>query len=553
MARGLELVYNHWQPLTDQEYNELIYDFENYCQRGSMIIDKNGIAVPFRLNEAQKAVARFLIEELFKEIPSPINLFIHKSRQMGISVVIAKLEQYVGTRIPNLNMQHVMPTEDDADDLFEKKFVPMFQGTHPDLAPDVYKTTRRLKFLEYGGVKLGSSVTFSSSQKSSANKGQTNQVVIEDEHAAYERVKSLERGLLATMPKAGRALRVVVSTANGMNHFADLSKIAKKSVHWKYLFLPWHMLTEYEMEPTGRLAELSQLSEYEVLLCEIFEKAGYPVQTWARKMAWYDYTYQTEAGLDAEFMYENYPSTAEESFAATGTPVLPAHKLVEFRDAEKKFDFVELRQDDHGRVTIKTAIVSTIKRFAPPRSQGRYAIWADPADGGADGDDSAAVVVDLDTMEDVLCIKEKIDQNDFAELLSHIGHEYNKAEIIIERNTGQSCIDWLVKIMRYPRVWIDPIATTRQRVVYGVYMTRPIKNEAILRMKFLLNNDIYTDYDPDWIEDGLHFVWRKTPSGLQKAEGSEGFHDDTVMARLIGVSTLNMKKYKAYQSSIERK
>lgn len=518
-----------------------------------MIINKNGTAVPFKLNEAQKAVAKFLMAELFKEIPSPINLFIHKSRQMGISVVIAKLEQYVGTRIPNINMQHVMPTEDDADDLFELKFVPMFQGTHPDLAPEVRKTERRLKFIEYGGVKLGSSLTFSSAQKSSANKGQTNQVVIEDEHAAYERVKSLERGLLATMPKAGRALRVVVSTANGMNHFADLSKIAQASSHWKYLFLPWHMISEYEMEPEGRLALLSKLSDYELQLCEIFERCGYPVASWVRKLAWYDFTYQTEAGLDQDFMFENYPSTAEESFAATGTPVLPAHKLIEFRDAQKSFEYVQLRQDDFGRITVEAAIVSTIKRFKKAIPRHKYSIWVDPAEGGADGDYSAAVVVDLDTMEDVLCIKEKIDQNDFAELLSHIGREYNLATIVVERNMGQSLISWLVNIMKYPRVWIDPLATTKQSVAYGVYMTRKVKNEGIYRLKFLLNNNIYTDYDPEWIEDGLHFVWKKTPSGLQKAEGSEGYHDDTVMARLIGSWTLDMKKYKDYQSSIERK
>lgn len=518
-----------------------------------MIIDKNGIARSFKLNEAQIAVAKFLIAEIFKEIPSPINLFIHKSRQMGISVVIAKLEQYVGTRIPNLNMQHVMPTEEDADDLFELKFVPMFQGTHPDLAPEVRKTERRLKFLTYGKRKLNSSLTFSSAQKSSANKGQTNQIVVEDEHAAYERVKALERGLLATMPKAGRALRVVVSTANGMNHFFDLSKIAQKSEHWKYLFLPWHMISEYEMEPAGRLAELTQLTDYELTLCDLFEKHGYPVSSWARKMAWYDFTYQTEAGLDQEYMFENYPSTAEESFAATGTPVLPSVKLVEFRDANVSYKYVQLTQNESGKVTIGPAVVSTMRQFEAPRPRTRYAIWVDPADGGADGDFSSAVVVDLDAMKSVLCIKEKIDQNDFAELLSHIGRAYNNAEIVVERNTGQSLIDWLVNIMKYPRVWIDPIATTKQRVVYGVYMTRPVKNEAILRLKFLLNNDIYTDYDPEWIEEGLHFVWRKTPSGLQKAEGTDGHNDDTVMARLIGAWTLNMKKYKNYQSSLERK
>jgi hypothetical protein len=101
-------------------------------------------------------------------------------------------------------------------------------------------------------------------------------------------------------------------------------------------------------------------------------------------------------------------------------------------------------------------------------------------------------------------------------------------------------------MLKYPNIFIDALHTTRTRVVYGVYMTRPVKNEAILRAKFLLNAGIYTDYDPDFIDEGLHFTWKKTPSGLQKAIGSEGYGDDCVMARLIAMSALNMNKWRDY-------
>lgn len=545
MAKGVEAAYSHWKPLNQQQFNELMLEFEKYCEEGSMIIDKNGLSVPFRLNEAQRAVANFIIEEVFAEIPSPTNLFIHKCRQMGISVVIAKLEAFLCSRKKNLNTQHIMPTEDDADDLCDKKFVPQLQGTHPALLPQTHVTKRRVKFIEFGGVALNSSVTFSSAQKQSGNRGQTNQVVIEDEQAHYERVEYLERGVLATMPKMGLALRVVVSTAYGMNHFYDLSKIAKDSKHWKYLFLPWHMNTEYEMEPTGRLAELSSLTDYEVKLCDLFEEAGYPVETWARKMQWYQYVFETEAKLDWDYMFENYPSTPEESFSATGSPVLPAAKLRQLKDMQKPFKYIELTQDLYGKSNIIESSLSTIKRYAEPIKGRRYIIGVDPADGGADGDASAAVVIDLTTMEDVCCIKERIDQNEFAELLNQLGRYYNNASIVVERNTGQTVIDWLV-MLRYPNIFVDALRTTNTRVVYGVYMTYPVKKDAITRLKFLLNAEIYKDYDPDFIEEGLHFIWKKTPSGLQKAIGSEGHGDDCVMARLIAVETLNMNKWKEF-------
>lgn len=547
MAKNIESLYTHWKPLDQSKFNELMLDFEKFCSEGSMIIDKNGVSVPMVLNEAQKAVADLIIPEVFAEVPSPTNMLIHKSRQMGISTVIAKIEQFLASRKKNLHCQHVMPAEPDADDLCDKKFVPQIQGTHPTLVPETHQIKRRVKFLEFGGVKLNSSVSFMSAEKHSPGHGQTNQVVIEDEHAFYANVVRLEKGLIATMPKVGLSLRVVVSTANGMNHFYDASKVAQKSDHWKYLFLPWHMLAEYELEPEGRLKDLTHLTEYELKLCDIFEKAGYPVDSWARKMQWYQYVFETEAKLDENHMYANYPSTPEESFSATGSPVLPEKVLHSYREANKPFKYIEVTQNVQGKTEIHETVLSTIKQYAPPVPGRKYVLGADPADGGADGDASSAVIIDLTSMENVCCIKEKLDQNEFAELLNHLGRYYNNASIVPERNTGQTLIDWLV-MLNYPNIYIDALHTTRSRVVYGIYNTTAIKNDAIRRLKFLMNAGIYKDYDPDFIEEGLHFTWKKTPSGIQRAVGSEGYGDDCVLARLIAVASLNMTKFKGYSS-----
>lgn len=552
MAKVIEAVYSHWKPLSQDKYNELMLDFEKFCEEGSMITNKNGIPVPFKLNEAQKIVASAIIEAVFAEIPVPTNVFIHKCRQMGISVVIAKVQQYIGTRTRNINMQHIMPTEADAEDLAEKKFVPMLESTHPDLLPKMSVVKRRVKFTELDGIKLDSSVSFTSSQNQSGNRGQTNQVVIEDEHAHYERVEYLERGVLATMPKVGRALRVVVSTAYGMNHFYDLSKVAKDSDHWKYFFLPWWLLEEYEMEPQGRLKELTTLTEYEVKLCAIFEENKVPVSKWARKMQWWNYTFETEAKLDMEFMYENYPSTPDESFAATGAPVLPANILREYKENPRAFKYVEITQDNMGRGSIRETNISSIKQFQPPMPRKKYLMSIDPAEGGADGDNTAMVVVDEATMEEVLTVKDKLEETEAAELANIIGRLYNNATIIVERNMGKVIIEWLV-MLKYPRIYIDPLHTTRTRVQYGVYMTYPAKREAIARMKFLLSSRNYKSWDTDFLEEGLHFVWKKTPSGLQKAIAEEGYSDDAVMARLILVFTLNMNKFSGYNKDTENK
>lgn len=372
-------------------------------------------------------------------------------------------------------------------------------------------------------------------------------MVIEDEYAKYTNATRLNKGLVATMPKAGLALRVIVSTAEGMNHFYDLSKVAKNSEHWKYLFLPWHMLKEYEMEPIGRLKDLTRLTEEDLKLCDIFEREGYPVSTWARKLQWYWYTWETEAEKDWDIMFANYPSTPEESFSATGSPVLPEKVLHAYKEADKPFKYIEVSEDIHGKSSINETVLSTIKQFEKPIPGHRYVCGADPADGGSDGDHSSAVFIDLTTMNNVCCIKEKLDQNEFAELLNRLGRYYNNASIVPERNTGQTLIDWLV-MLHYPNIFVDALHTTKSRVVYGIYTTTAIKNDAIRRLKFLMNSGLYTDYDSDFIEEGLHFTWKKTPSGIAKAVGSEGHGDDCVLSRLLAVASLNMAKYKGYGS-----
>lgn len=545
MAKQVKAVYDHWPALSQRDFDRLMSEFEAFCEEGSMIVNKNGQAVPFELNEAQSLTARWILKEVFKPFPSPINVFIHKSRQMGISVVIAKIEQFLCTKLPNINCQHIMPVEADADDLCDKKFIPLLEGTHPLLLPNVTAIKRRVKFLDMDGKPIKSSVDFTSAENRSGSRGQTNQIVIQDEYAHYGNPEYLNRGVIATMPRTGRSIRVVVSTAYGMNHFYDLSKAAQQSEHWKYYFLPWHMLKEYEREPKGRLKELASLTPYEVKLCEIFEQYKYPVESWPRKMAWYEYTLETEAKMDQDHMFENYPSTADESFAATGAPVLPANKIREFREAEKPYEYVEMIQDSAGKTSIIKTNLSTMKRFAEPIRGRKYIIGVDPADGGEQGDFSAAAVIDLTTMEDVFCIKEKIDQNDFAELLSNLGRYYNNAQIVPERNTGQSLIDWLV-MLKYPNIYINPIHTTKVKVSYGIYMTPMVKKDAITRLKFLINSGTYKSYDPDFIDEALHFVWKKTPSGMQKAIGGEGHGDDVVMSRIIAVAALNMNRYKGY-------
>ena len=108
-SNRVEAAYNHWEPLSDQEFALSMSDFEEYC-KNSLVPDKNGIPVTFVLNEAQKKVAELVLSAMepiinkdptLKFHPVEIQILIHKARQQGITTVFLKLEEFIMSKSTN--------------------------------------------------------------------------------------------------------------------------------------------------------------------------------------------------------------------------------------------------------------------------------------------------------------------------------------------------------------------------------------------------------------------------------------------------------------------
>ena len=884
-------MYNHWEKLADSELRRCLLDFKEYCKQ-KIIINKQGHAVPFELNEAQEAVAELILPFTFAKIPEPVTLVIHKSRQMGISVLLSALEQYIVSRKKNINLSHIFPTEDLAKSFFQEKWLTLLEATHPQLLPDCYATTSPpyVKVRDYLGTSMNCNVRISSAESRGSSRGQplddntplltpdgfkrigdievgdtvlsgdgeptkvlnvyhkglkpmyrltlmdgstvdssiehkwevclredrankkvittgemldmvnagrkvnievggvvglpdkdlpldpyrfglilgdgdinkngmahitsmdkeildlfdgtihktknksvvktcrglshifrglglahkrswekfipeaylvagieqrkellaglmdtdgsistykrergisaktefsttskrlaedvkclvkslggycaisvrdrgdvvingvksrarrqyrltvttpfcpfkikrkaekwiparrkytlgvksvvplntcvpatcieveadchtylagkelvrthnTNQIVMLDEYAYYGNVSNIERGVLATQPKTGMVLTVYVSTANGANHFYDVVKQSQQpNSRIKHLFLPWHMLKEYEIKPdkNSRLYDLDNYvpTEYDLKLMDIFEHEGYPVETWLPKINFYDITLEKEAKGDQDYMFENYPSTPEESFSATGRPVLPAKAINYWIEQEHPTIFIDqFLNEKTNKIEMLPAPRSSIKQFKPPIRGHKYWLAIDPSSGYA-ADRSAGVVVDMDTLEEVAFFTDYIEQTELAELAVNLGTYYNKAVIIPERNMGETMIEFIRQI-GYPRLYIDTQNSSRV-IKYGVRTTRPVKNEAIKKFKFLLNNGLYKPHDLQFLKEAQHFNWVQLPSGGYRAEATgvdddgQPWHDDAVLSRLILMMAIDMGKFKKY-------
>lgn len=549
-ANKVEAVYEHWEPLSDDEFALSMQDFREFC-RNSIVLDENGTPVTFVLNKAQELVADQILsalEPIMKKQPCPsIKVLIHKSRQMGITTILLKLEQYFMTRTKNLNALHVMPTEEECDELKDRKLIPLLQGTHPELLADMSSTANYVDFNSFEGNILDNRLRYMPSGTRGSGHGRTIHLLVEDEYAKYVDPFTLESGILPAM--RGNTARIVLFTAKGMNHAYDLSKEAQRDDNsWVYIFLPWYIMDEYEMEPYGRFKTLEGLTDYDFFLFNEFKTHGVPPEKWARKAAWYDFVWREDAKRDWKYMYENYPTIAEESFRASGSPIFDAIKVNEWR--ERTFKRLDVFADGSGQTEFRYVDEGVIKEYELPQMGHSYIIGVDPADGEIKGDDSALVVWDVgDRVRAVAAYNGTISQNDFAELINDIALRYNEALVVPERNTGQLMIKWLTEVCQYTNIYTDAAKVSNYNSI-GVYTTSGVKNEMIARLKFLISNGYYEDFDPTFCDQANYFTYEKTPSGMYRAAASPGHHDDSVMCRCIATMALDMDRFAGYNAQI---
>lgn len=564
-SKSIQPLYSHWHELSPNELRAILLDFRRWCAEGKLIINKQGHAVPFILNEPQTKVAELILSKAFAPIPEPVVLVIHKSRQLGISVLLASLEQYIADRKRNVNITHLFPDEQLASQFFNEKWKPLAEGTHPQLLPDMYPTVTPVPYIKVGdflGVNMNCNIKIGGAGSPAAGRSGTQHIVILDEYAFYPDVRSLERGILATQPKTGMSMTIYVSTANGMNWFYDTVKqAALPNTRMEHLFLPWHMLKEYErdIKEGSRFYDLSLYTptDYDMKLMDIFEKAGYPKSTWLRKMEWYDHVMEVEAKGDQDFMFQEYPSTPEESFEVTGRPALPSRVLNHWikKNEADKLTFVDQfasadPRTKRPKIVIQPTNKSGVRMYKPPMPGHRYIMGVDPSEGDYAGDRSSMVIVDLASLEEVCFSADYLEAEALADTIINYAKYYNNAMVVIERNMGQAVIEFMLA-SHYPRIYIDPTSGVRS-VKYGVRTTQATKNEALKRLRFLLNNGFYKPHDPLFLEEAQHFSWRQLPGGSWRVEAQgtdengQPYHDDCVMSRAVLSLALDMRKYKGY-------
>lgn len=318
----------------------------------------------------------------------------------------------------------------------------------------------------------------------------------------------------------------IESTPNGLGgyFYEEWVRAQNPDPEFRSHFYPWWWEDEYQLTPA---AEKETLTEDEVRGMKEFQ--------WTLKqIAW---RRSKIISLRGRF-FEKYPEDAQTCFLTSGDTFFDRDSL---REILKRVE-TETPEDSYRDTII-------YRKRIPGR---RYLIGVDCAEGktvsAALSDYSAAVVMDIDTGEEVAAYRSKQPPEQVAEDVIALAERYNNALLGIERNgPGASVIIHAQKHLRYGNIyyhkeWFREKKTASGSIGYAAgwptnVRTRPI---SLNKLAMMLREAPEFWHDLTFVTEALNFVWRPKSRGNAALaigpripQGAPGVNDDTVMARAI--------------------
>lgn len=553
------------KPLTEAQLAKILEirkDFYRYCKNNLKIKDKHSKIVPFVPNVPQRVLIDYVL--LCIKEKRPVKAIILKARQMGLSTAVEAIIYWWTSTNKNINSVIIGHEESSSKNLY-MMFRRYYDHTNPLFKPSIrYNTRTDLSFERFDEtgkqVGLGSSIKTATAGNKAAGRSDTINLLHASELGEWENGEDLVASLLETVPDEEvmdkPSMMFLESTAKGRgNYFHNEFKLAMAGKNnFMPFFFPWWILDSYERTATWE--DLGDLTDYEKFLVELISKghdvAGQHIEinpeSIPRKIMFYRRKAKNFESTP-ERLTQEYPSTWQEAFIASGKNVFDTLALQEMENEAEPVELTEYYkitpgeyhedfsleripyepQEDADDFTYK----APLKIWKHPEPGHEYVIGGDVAEGLATGDFSVAEVVDTITMETVARWRGHIDPDKFGEIIGALGAYYNYALVGVEvNNHGLTTIQKLRDTF-YTNLF-------KREKGYDEDYEEPTSNlgwKTDVRTKRLMVDDliklirerIITDKDIVFIDEAFAFV--RDDRGRTNAE--EGEHDDTVMAKAI--------------------
>lgn len=394
------------------------------------IQDKEGRKVPFTLNESQRALDSVRLRKNKR--------LVTKARQKGFSAFILALFAIdcmgkEGTKAV------VISHEGDATQRLLNRvhyYLKHMNGPKPVLGRH---SRNELYF-----PKTESTFYIGTAGSRAFGRGDTITHLHISEYAWWE-TDALRHvaGLWQAVPKTGQIY--VESTGNGRtNDFYEMYKNSQ-ALGFELFFRSWWEDTEYSLPtPEGWDIKPPWVEPRYIPYIEDLKK-NFP-QLIPEQLYWY-YMKLLEFRGNINTMRQEYPSTVEECFQATGGSIFPNVYI----------------QDSVDWVTGYYKDIYCSRLEGHPKPQYKYVLGSDPS-GGTGNDDCTIEVFCVDTMEQVFeYCDNRTNPVRLGHMIAQVGEHYNQAFCIVEANNhGISTLAVLKEIYSKMQIFKRTIPTHGQ-------------------------------------------------------------------------------------------
>ena len=407
------------------------------------IINKDGKQVPFRLNPSQVA---------YDEVRTQRDM-IPKARQKGFSSYGVALQVIKCLGVPGTRAVLISHEAGATQRLLDKAqfYLKHINGPKAELGRN---SRNELYF-----PKNESTYYIGTAGARAFGRGDTITDLHISEYAWWENTGLRHvAGLMQAVPQSGSVR--IESTGNGMaNDFFYMCSNSEK-LGYNVFFRSWHDDEEYSRHVPERGWYPEGQENY-------FQDMKLKYNLTEEQLYWY-WLKLLEFRLDLKMMQQEYPSSLEECFQATGGAVFSDVT----QTASKEWDWSLL--DGHRIESLK----------GHPKANHTYVVGMDPS-GGTGNDEAGLQILCLDTMEQVLEFGDRnIDPVDFGYFGCLLAERYNKAFIVCQRNNhGIATHSILTKKYDRSKLYKEILTRGTAKIKYGFMTNEDSKQGLVGKIK----------------------------------------------------------------------
>lgn len=583
----------------EEAYNKIVeqfiririkYDFPFWAASFVYIKRKGGGKdMLFRLNRPQRRlVERF---EKKRKAGKPIRLIILKARQWGGStctqLYMAWLQLVHMEGLNSLIIAHQSAGSDEINDMF-KRMIDSYPVELLHEMGDVY-SEKEPKYVGVGvsgiihrvpqrnfKIKIGTAI-----HPKTCLGGDYNLVHLSETAKWREtegtKPEEVVANATAGIPLIGNTMIVYESTADGVGNYFHKEYLAAREGKSQndYIFVPWFEIEIYELafendlERKAFARRLYENRNNTEVASNREEPGTYLWHLWEmgatlEAIHWY-VEERTKFSSHGDMAYM-YPSDDIEAFTFSGRKVFDPEDVEQFRPAcrpprwrgeiygkanegEEALEGLRFRKEEKGRLFVWHDVEKDTEEVSV---LDRYLVIVDVCKGQSEKADFADILV-LDRLymidgEPPVVAAEwhgHIEMNQLAWKAAQVAAYYNNALLVIESNTletnrnqkTQAEAEYILTLIAgvydnlYMRKQSAENVKENRPTKYGFHTNVLTKPVIILNLQTAVREHLYIEYETECLDEYLTYI--ETDKGGYEA--MEGYHDDRLMTRAIGL------------------